>query len=327
MGDRYGVAILGLGAIGRRMLVNMPKQGRLEIVGAFDLSEDAAISAKRDFEWLRIFDSADRLIASDEVDLIYIGVPPKAHAAYAHAAMATGKSIFCEKPLGIDLDESRQLADAAETHSKLSVVNLSLAGARATSEIRSALQASEMGRILGAEIRLHFAKWPRPFQEQAEWLAGRDQGGFSREVATHFFYILENLLGPGSIEQSFIRLPDDGKSAETHLVAGMSFGGIPVSITGSVGGVGPDIVECIFWGERKSFRTTDFYRLWYSENDNWQERFPEIKNLALDAYMSQLDELVRALDGKTHVLPEFRTAYRTQCLIEELVSGEPPARA
>jgi len=316
----YRVAIIGLGVIGRRMLANMPNQGRLEIVGGWDLNAEARAGAAAEFPWLTVAESADALITSPETDIVYIGVPPRAHATYARAAIAAGKATFCEKPLGIDLAESRDLVALAESNAATQAVNLSLAGARGVTAMRDALAAGNLGPVAGADIRLHFSRWPRGWQERATWLAGRAEGGFTREVATHFLYLTRALLGPGRLVAVSAAYPDDPAGAETHVLARLEFGGVPVTLAGSTGGAGPDLVEFTLWGSRRSLRLSDFYRLWSSTGGDWAGEFPEIENPALDAYMLQLDELVKLMDGAPNVLPDFRTALAVQELVEAILA-------
>ena len=321
MRGTYGVAVIGLGVIGRRMLTNMPRQGRLEIVGGWDLSERARAAAAKEFPWLSVAESAEQLIAATETDLVYIGVPPRAHGHYAHMAVDAGKALYCEKPLGIDLDESREIVEMVEASKLPQAVNLSLAGARGTASMREALDLGAVGDVVGVDIRLHFGAWPRGWQASASWLAGRDEGGFVREVATHFVYLAETLLGPGSVVSTSVAYPKDGTGAETHALARLECGGIPVTLAGSVGGAGPDLVEFTLWGSQISYRLTDFYRLWHSRGDSWENAMPAIENPALDAYMLQLDELVKLLDGHPNLLPDFRTALAVQERIEGMLAG------
>lgn len=321
MAGTYGVAVIGLGRIGRRMLTNMPRQGRLEIVGGWDQSERARAAAAEDFPWLRAAESAEQLIAAPETDLVYIGVPPKAHGYYARMAVEAGKALFCEKPLGIDLDESREIVEMVEASELPQAVNLSLAGARGTATMREALDLGAVGAVVGIDIRLHFGAWPRSWQASATWLTGRAEGGFVREVATHFVYLAESLVGEGRVVSSSIAYPEDGTGAETHALVRMECGDMPVTLAGSVGGAGPDLVEFTLWGSQISYRLTDFYRLWYSRGDSWENAMPAIENPALDAYMLQLEELVKLLDGRAHLLPDFRTALSVQERIEGMLVG------
>ncbi|MCL5776506.1 Gfo/Idh/MocA family oxidoreductase [Limibaculum sp. FT325] len=320
MAKTYGVAIIGLGVIGRRMLTNMPQQGRLAIVGGWDLDPAACARAAADFPGLAIAASAEALIGSPQVDAVYIGVPPRAHGLYARAAIAAGKAVFCEKPLGVDLADSRALVEVAREAGAVQAVNLSLAAARGVSAMRAALAEGSLGPVAGADIRLHFTRWPRGWQASASWLAGRAEGGFTREVATHFLYLADALFGPGELIAASAAYPGDDGRAETHVLAQLDFGGVPVTLAGSVGGAGPDLVEFTLWGERRSLRLSDFYRLSASAGEGWENALPEIGNPALDAYMLQLDELVRMLDGEAHVLPDFATALRVQELVEGILA-------
>ena len=153
MASVYRVAIIGLGVIGCRMLKNMPNQGRLEVVGGWDLSAEARAAASAEFPWLNVADTAEVLIGSPETDIVYIGVPPRAHGVYARAAVAASKAVFCEKPLGIDLAESRDLVALVEESGATQAVNLSLAGARGVGAMRAALA--------GMAAKRHLAGGPR----------------------------------------------------------------------------------------------------------------------------------------------------------------------
>lgn len=59
------------------------------------------------------FKTPEDLIASPDVDVVHICTPNASHSGYARLALAAGKSVICEKPLGVNLDEARVLADYA----------------------------------------------------------------------------------------------------------------------------------------------------------------------------------------------------------------------
>ena len=76
-----------------------------------------------------------------------------------------------------------------------------------------------------------------------------------------------------------------------------------------------------FGGAARSYRLTDFYRLWQSEGGPWAEVFPEIPDPAEDAYLRQLDALVALMDGQAHALPDMRAALSVQSLVEGILAG------
>jgi predicted dehydrogenase len=60
-----------------------------------------------------VFDSYEALIASPDVDAVYIGTPASLHRQPAIAAIEAGKHVLCEKPFAANADDARLIADAA----------------------------------------------------------------------------------------------------------------------------------------------------------------------------------------------------------------------
>ncbi len=83
----------------------------LSAVGARDLgrAQDAAT------KWgiPHAYGSYADLIASNEVDAVYIGSPASYHRESAIAAIEAGKHVLCEKPFAANADDARLIADAA----------------------------------------------------------------------------------------------------------------------------------------------------------------------------------------------------------------------
>ena len=53
------------------------------------------------------------LLAGDEVDLVYNGLPPSSHARWTIAALEAGKHVLCEKPFAMNAGEAQAMVDAA----------------------------------------------------------------------------------------------------------------------------------------------------------------------------------------------------------------------
>jgi len=59
-------------------------------------------------------ESAEALIASDDVDVVHICTPNATHATLAEKAIAAGKSVVCEKPLATSVADAERLVGLAE---------------------------------------------------------------------------------------------------------------------------------------------------------------------------------------------------------------------
>jgi predicted dehydrogenase len=68
------------------------------------------------------FGSYDELLASDEVDAVYIPLPNHLHVPWSIKALEAGKHVLCEKPLGLDSGEVAKLRDVAASFPKLLVM-------------------------------------------------------------------------------------------------------------------------------------------------------------------------------------------------------------
>lgn len=316
----YRVAVLGLGVMGQRMLNHLALHEKFEILGGWDASPAARAQAKALHPTVDFDTPAEALIRSVETDLVYIGVPPMAHAGYALAAIEAGKPVLCEKPLGVDVADSRALTQRMEASGLPQAVNFAYGSSRAGDVIRDAYKNGNFGTLVGVDIRQHFAVWPRPWQAQAKWLALKEEGGFVREVLSHFLYLCDRVLGPATLDSFDVRHPADPILCETHANARLTASGVPISVASSSGGVGPDLVEITFWGTKKSHRITDWYRTEETEGGPWVETTPHVEDFRRDGAFRQLNQIAAMIEGKPHTLPDFRAALRVQELIEAILA-------
>ena len=319
--DNHETTVIGLGVMGQRMLRNMASYPGFDAVVAWDPDPHACRRTAELYPSLRIADSAAAAIGDPGTRVVYVASPPLAHREHALAAIAAGKAVYCEKPLGVDVAQSRELADAAQAAGVVNIVNFSLASAVATAAIEESQAAGTLGEPTGVDIIVHFSQWPREWQmDAASWLSRRAEGGFTREVLSHWIYLTERLLGPATLERSFARFPP-GDGAETHLQAALTAGGVPVTVTGSVGGTDPDRVEFTLYGARASCRVLDWNRLQRSDGGEWQADLADVADPREAGYERQLANAARAVAGDAHGMPDFAAALSVQALIEAMLEG------
>ncbi|NRA30830.1 MAG: Gfo/Idh/MocA family oxidoreductase [Parvularculaceae bacterium] len=67
----------------------------------------------------KAYETAEELYAAPAIDLVYIGLPPSAHASVAIAALKAGRDVLCEKPLALDATEAKTMADVAVAEDRL----------------------------------------------------------------------------------------------------------------------------------------------------------------------------------------------------------------
>ena len=62
----------------------------------------------------KYYTDADKLIADDEVNAIYIATPPAFHEEYAMQAMKAGKPVYIEKPVTLNSASCERLLKASQ---------------------------------------------------------------------------------------------------------------------------------------------------------------------------------------------------------------------
>jgi predicted dehydrogenase len=86
-------------------------------------SETAAATAAR-FDVALAFDDPAELVVRDDVDLVAVTVKVPSHAAVIRAALAAGKHVLSEWPLGVDLGEAADLTELAHNAGVVHAVGL-----------------------------------------------------------------------------------------------------------------------------------------------------------------------------------------------------------
>ncbi len=313
------VGIVGLGIMGRRLLGAIRRHPGFEPGPLWDPSEAARERAGGIAPDATIAESAAAVIA--EAEVVYLACPPVPRKEYALQAAAAGKPVFLEKPLGVDMAASRDLVERLSDAGVPSAVNFTQAASPALAEIRRALQAGEMGELIGVDILVNYAAWPRAWQAEADWLRFRAEGGFTRVVLSHFLFLSARLAGPLRPVWARPSFPEQ-ELAETHLLARLeSANGAVVSILGTVGGALPDRQEVTVKGSRRSYRIVDFYQLDVSDGGPFAvARVPD-GDAREEALHAQLSELAICVAGQPHGLASVEEALAVQQWIEALLVG------
>ena len=316
----YGAGIIGLGGMGRFMLAELNAHPRFDVVAAWDPDDRACKEATKGNSWLEIVPLGKDLVTRRDVDLVYIATPPRSHATYLEAAWDAGKAVFCEKPLGVDLDKSRALLAGVKSSKVKTAVNFTHAASLDAERAELALRAGDLGRVAYVSMNLHLPAWPRDFQKDAGWLRYRQEGGFTREVLSHWIYLSLRLFGPVGAIFARSQFPDDEALAESRVVAEIDFNGTPVLLNGGLGGRGPVGMEYTVWGSKRSLRLSSGGGMRVYEAEGWRPFLGTEAPSATDRVRA-LDNLANFLDGKPNTAATLGQAFDVQCVIEEILAS------
>jgi predicted dehydrogenase len=108
------LAFAGVGWIGRSRLEAVARSGKAAITLISDPSQACIDEALKIAPQSSTSFSFEETIASKAVEGVVIATPSALHKEQAVAAFESGKSVFCQKPLGRSLKEVRAVVDAAK---------------------------------------------------------------------------------------------------------------------------------------------------------------------------------------------------------------------
>jgi predicted dehydrogenase len=297
----YRVGIIGLGVMGRSMLWAIDAHPAFQVIGAYDPAQPKEQVAK-------LFALAEALVSDPNVDLVYVASPPAHHLAGVALAAAAGKPVLCEKPLAASVDEARRCVSIVEQAKIPSAVNFYLAASDAGVRMRRLVLGGRLGRVESAQLTLRFKEWPRPWQRVAgAWLAGAGQGGFTREVASHFLFQMHRMFGPGRIEASEVWRGPSG--TEAALRARIAYQDVALEIDAALAGDMDDHNQLTLSGTKSRAAIVDWDVL---EVEGAEPGAPIPATFMLDS-------LAFMLSGKPHELATFVEAAEIVALTESLI--------
>ena len=97
----------------------------------------------------------DAALGDPQVDAVYISSTNEKHFPQAMAAIAAGKHVLCEKPLGMSLDEAHSMVQAAEKAGVVFGTNHHLRCSGSHQAVRELIRSGQIGKVLS--LRIHHA--------------------------------------------------------------------------------------------------------------------------------------------------------------------------
>jgi predicted dehydrogenase len=316
------IGVIGAGIMGERLLTVILQQepDLMQVCGIWDPAPAAMQRIGKAFPAVRRMPDAAAVIAAS--DCVYIASPPASHLDHARAALAAGKTFFGEKPLAIDVADARAFVAKAGNRG---AVNFPFASSFAVATIKDWIEKGEIGTPRRIGIEVGFAAWPRSWQRDAAgWLDKPMQGGFTREVVSHFLFLARRLGGPLHDLVGTASFPEAGKS-ERRVAATLQAGELPVKLSGAVGETAKD--DHNIWmleGDGGAVRLCDWSIAERRLPDGSWQRAPDAlpneqaRPLALKRQLQGVANLAR---GEPHHLATLTEALNVQEMVEGILAG------
>ena len=199
---QIGIGIVGGGYMGKAHSVAMRAVGAvfdtalrpsLEVICT---TTDLGASEKaRQFGFKRATSHWQNMIDDPAVQAIVIASPQETHHEIALAAFSRGKHVLCEKPLGLNLEQSRTMVKAAESSGCVHMVGFNYIRTPASQLARQIIARGEIGDItfLRAE---HTEDFLSDASIPGDWRTQGHANGNMGDLAPHIVNAALALAGP-----------------------------------------------------------------------------------------------------------------------------------
>ncbi len=189
------IAVIGAGAVTNfHHVPGIELDPRATLVAVCDT--DPALLERRRHDWKidRVTTDPDAIFSDSDVDAVIVATPNFTHAPLARAAAQSGKHIMCEKPLGLDAQQVREMYHAARDAGIVHMTAFTYRFAPAMRYMQHLVSSGELGE-------------PRHFRSQRfldlpetswGWRQYRDKAGAGDlfDMTIHRLDFAMNLLGP-----------------------------------------------------------------------------------------------------------------------------------
>jgi predicted dehydrogenase len=294
---RFGIAGFGLHAV-RRLMPGFALAKNCKVVALSRRDQAKAREAGEKYGIPQIFTSTANLSQSPDVDAVFVTTPNSCHLADVLAAIAARKPVLCEKPMGMNADECRQMVEAAEKAGVLLGVAQVFRFEESTARFRELIARGEVGHPLFARAEFSYPGLGHP----RTWLYNRSisGGGPIADVGVHCVDVLRYILQDEPHRVSAMG-ESDSQSGDVESVAALTLefnkgtlGTVmvstraryrtPLEIVGDAGGVRAD--------DALNVEHPITISLW---RDSRLVREEKLSNLR--AYANQVDAFSAAIEG------------------------------
>jgi 1,5-anhydro-D-fructose reductase (1,5-anhydro-D-mannitol-forming) len=188
---RFGIAGFGLHAV-RRLMPGfaLAKNCKVVALSRRDPTKAREVAAK--YSIPHVFASTEELSRSPDVDVVLVTTPNVCHLQDVLAAVSAGKPVLCEKPMGMNAHECRQMVEAARSAGVLLGVAQVFRFEESTARFRQRIAAGDIGRPIFAR-----AEFSYPATHHARtWINNRAVagGGPVADVGVHCIDALRYIL-------------------------------------------------------------------------------------------------------------------------------------
>ena len=323
---------------------------RFEVVAI--ASPTSAERVARERKIPHAFQSVEEMLAGVKLDVVSVASPPFDHHRSVLAALAAGKHVLCEKPFALNVAQAEEMVAAAKRAGSVCAVAHEFRYTPSRFAVRELIENGHLGTPRAIEL-----EWSGTFlrpdgtRPNSWWFQRAKGGGLSGAITSHMIDHVSYMAGRTPLRScGYERTAVAQRTAAgTTFTSDVADGGflaidygdglmatIAVDATRSIDAFrmavhGNDKTAVIAGESMLEVNTfvvdgeeTSELKLSPQHHANLSAKAPIVaRGNPLPAFVTLLDEFVKAIDGKAALLPTFAEGLATQRVLASIGYSTP----
>lgn len=179
---RVGVLGLGFGVNGHIPAYQATPEMEVVALGFMDSEIERGKEIAKQFNIPLTFTDLEQLVVSPEVDAVSVVVPPFLHYPLTVKALKAGKHVLCEKPMALNVTDTREMVRLAETTKKICMMDFEFRFLPSRRKMKALIDEGYLGKIYSLNLSMFFDYNANPIAKPWNWLSlrkrWRNPGGY-----------------------------------------------------------------------------------------------------------------------------------------------------
>ena len=233
------VGIAGYGLAGRSFHAPILAGTNFEVTAVLTTNDVRKRHAKEDFPTVKIVSTIEELCAQD-LDLIVIASGNQVHLLQALTAINAGIPTVVDKPMGINVAQTREILDAADSAGVAVTTYFNRKWDSDILTLKRVIRDGQIGRVIRMDSRFERFRPQLNPQSWRENNSPEDGGGLLLDLMPHLLSTAIECFGPANLKSSSIRSVRGGADDDCVLVLAHETGVESIlSASAVVGAPGP----------------------------------------------------------------------------------------
>jgi len=233
------VGIAGYGLAGRSFHAPILAGTNFEVTAVLTTNDVRKRHAKEDFPTVKIVSTIEELCDQD-LDLIVIASGNQVHLSQALTAINAGIPTVVDKPMGINVAQTREILDAADSAGVAVTTYFNRKWDSDILTLKRVIRDGQIGRVIRMDSRFERFRPQLNPQSWRENNSPEDGGGLLLDLMPHLISTAIECFGPANLKSSSIRSVRGGADDDCVLVLAHETGVESIlSASAVVGAPGP----------------------------------------------------------------------------------------